>query len=229
MEDSKLFKFRNSVLYAPVIGVFSIWLVYWIEIKFGYNFTRLGIHPLKIEGLKGVLFSPFIHSNTSHLFNNSVPLGVLLAAIFFFYNKIALRILFLGTVFTGIFTWILATKSYHIGASGVVYMLFSFIFFSGIIRKHYRLIALSLIVIFLYGGMIWYIFPIKAQMSWEGHLSGFLVGLVLAILYRKVGPLKKEYVYKETEFDALFDEDGNFAPPIVINEDELDDLNEKLD
>ena len=227
MEDSKLFRFRNSVLYAPVIGVFSIWLVYWIEINFGYNFTRFGIHPLTIDGLKGVLFSPFIHSNTSHLFNNSVPLAVLLASLFFFYNKIALRILFLGSIFTGILTWILATKSYHIGASGVVYMLFSFIFFSGIIRKHYRLIALSMVVIFLYGGMIWYIFPIKAQMSWEGHMSGFLVGLFLAILYRKVGPLKKEYVYKESEFDALFDKDGNFAPPIDINEDESEDVGEK--
>jgi hypothetical protein len=75
--------------------------------------------------------------------------------------------------------------------------------------------------------MIWYIFPIKAQMSWEGHLSGFLVGLFLAILYRKVGPLKKEYVYKESEFDALFDKDGNFAPPIDINEDESEDVGEK--
>jgi membrane associated rhomboid family serine protease len=229
MEDSKLFRYRNSVLYAPVIGVFSIWLVYWIEINFGYNFTRLGIHPLKISGLQGVFFSPFIHGSTSHLFNNSVPLGVLLASLFFFYNKIALRILFLGTIFTGILTWVLATKSYHIGASGVVYMLFSFIFFSGIIRKHYRLIALSMIVIFLYGGMIWYIFPIKAQMSWEGHLSGFLVGLILAILYRKVGPLKRAYVYKETAFDALFDEDGNFAPPKVEDEVELGDIKEKLD
>ena len=229
MEDSKIFKFRNSVLYAPVISVFLIWMVYWIEIKFDYNFTRLGIHPLTIEGLKGVLFSPFIHSNVSHLFNNSVPLAVLLAALFFFYNKIALRILFSGTLFTGIFTWILATKSYHIGASGVVYMLFSFIFFSGIIRKHYRLIAVSLIVIFLYGGLIWYIFPIKAQMSWEGHLSGFLVGLILSILYRKVGPLKKEYIYIETEFDTLFDKDGNFAPPTEENEIELDDLRDNSD
>ena len=213
MDDSKLFRFRNSVLYAPVFGVFLIWMVYWIEINFGYNFTKMGIYPLKIDGLKGVLFSPFIHANISHLFNNSVPLAVLLASLFFFYNKIAIRILLIGTLLTGVLTWILASNSYHIGASGVVYMLFSFIFFSGIIRKHYRLFALSLVVVFLYGSMIWYIFPIKAQMSWEGHLSGFLVGLFLAFAYRKIGPLKKEYVFKETEFDSLFDENGNFSPP----------------
>ncbi|PHR74155.1 MAG: rhomboid family intramembrane serine protease [Lutibacter sp.] len=214
MEDSKIFKFSNSVLIAPFLLVFSIWFVYWIEIKFGYNFTKYGVYPQSIKGLRGVLFSPFIHSGTSHLFNNSIPLAVLTASLFFFYNKVALRILFFGTLYTGFLTWIIARDSYHIGASGVVYLLFSFIFFSGIIRKHFRLIALSLIVIFLYGSMIWYVFPIKEKMSWEGHLSGFLVGLLFAITYRKIGPQKPTYIHKQTDFDLQFDEEGNYSPII---------------
>ena len=226
MEDSKIFKYSNSVLLAPFLLVFSIWFVYWIEIKFGYNFVKYGVYPNTIKGLRGIFFSPFIHSGTSHLFNNSVPLAVLTASLFFFYNKVALRILLYGTLLTGFLTWILATDSYHIGASGVVYLLFSFIFFSGVIRKHFRLIALSLVVIFLYGSMIWYVFPIKEKMSWEGHLSGFLVGLFFSIIYRKIGPQKPEYIHKQTGFDLQFDEDGNYAP---IIEDESEDLNELND
>ena len=226
MEDSKIFKFSNSVLIAPFLMVFSIWFVYWVEIKFGYNFTKYGVYPHSIKGLRGVLFSPFIHSGTSHLFNNSIPLAVLTASLFFFYNKIALRILFFGTLATGFLTWIIARDSYHIGASGVVYLLFSFIFFSGIIRKHFRLIALSLVVIFLYGSMIWYVFPIKEKMSWEGHLSGFLVGLFFAVTYRKIGPQKPTYIHKQTDFDLHFDEDGNYAPIIDEESEDISELND---
>ena len=94
--------------------------------------------------------------------------------VFFnFYKDIAYKILLFGGFLTGFLTWCIARESYHIGASGIVYLLFSFVFFSGIIRKHFRLVAISLIIIFLYGSMIWYVLPIKEGMSWEGHLSGF--------------------------------------------------------
>lgn len=218
MEDLKLFKFSNSVIVVPFLAVFAIWFVYWLEVKFGYNFNKYGVFPLTAKGLRGVLFSPFIHSGTTHLFNNSVPLVVLLTSLFYFYKKIAYKILLIGTLATGLLTWSFARESYHIGASGVVYMLFSFIFFSGIFRKYYRLIALSLIVIFLYGSMIWYVFPIKERISWEGHLSGFIVGLVLAFIYRKIGPQKPTFVFKETAFDLLFDENGNYNPPEEVSE-----------
>jgi membrane associated rhomboid family serine protease len=212
MEELKRFKFNNSVLVIPFFLVFTIWLVYLIEIKFVFNFNKFGVLPRNFSGLKGVLFSPFIHSGTSHLINNSIPLFVLTSSLFFFYNKIAPKILIIGTLLTGLLTWIIAREAYHIGASGVVYLLFSFIFFSGIIRKHFRLTALSLAVIFLYGSMIWYVFPIKEKISWEGHLSGFIVGLILAIVYKNAGPQKPVHIFKETEFDLQFDEEGNFAP-----------------
>ena len=212
--DHRQFKFTPSTLAIPLYSVLFLWLVYWFEVKFGHNFNTYGVAPRTIVGLRGIVFSPFIHSGLQHLFNNSVPLFVLLISLFYFYRDIALKIVFYGLLLSGLLTWIIARPSYHIGASGMVYLLFSFIFFSGIIRKYNRLIAVSLMVIFLYGGMIWYLFPIKEEISWEGHLSGFLVGLLFAILYRNYGPQKMTYIWEEEDYvdevDIFLDADGNF-------------------
>lgn len=217
--DDHPFKYRRSVLFVPIIVILLIWFIYFIEIKFSFNFNKYGIYPKTFKGLRGILFSPFIHDNTKHLFNNSIPLAVMLTSLYYFYSKIANKVLVLGIVLTGILTWSFARPSYHIGASGIVYLLVSFVFFSGIIRKYYRLIALSLIVVFLYGGMIWYIFPTENRISWEGHLSGFLVGLFFAVVFRKMGPQKKAFSFtKNEEFELLFDDDGNFSPPEVLDE-----------
>lgn len=209
MEENHNLKFRKSIFWIPLISVFIIWLVYWIEIKFGYNFNKYGLYPREIGGLKGIVFSPFIHSDTSHLFNNSIPLFVLMMSLFYFYKQVAWKVLIYGMLFSGLLGWIIGRESYHIGASGVIYLLFSFVFFSGIFKKHYRLIAMSLIVIFLYGSMIWLIFPTEDRISWEGHLSGFIVGLLFAFLYRKKGIVKEDFQFSTTEFDLLFDDNGN--------------------
>ena len=187
------------MLAMALYGVLFLWIVYWIEVKFGYNFTKYGVYPRTLKGLRGIIFSPLIHSGVRHLFNNSVPLFVLLMALFYFYRKIAFKIVFFGVILSGLLTWLIARPSYHIGASGIVYLLFSFILFSGIIRKYSRLIAVSLIVIFLYGSMIWYIFPIEDSISWEGHLSGFLIGLLFAFVFRKYGPQKITYNWDDDE------------------------------
>lgn len=202
-EEQKQFKFTPLMLALSLYGVLFLWIVYWFEVNFDYNFTKYGVYPRTLKGLKGILFSPFIHSGIKHLFNNSIPLFILLLSLFYFYRKIAVKILLYGGLLTGLLTWTIAREAYHIGASGIVYLLFSFILFSGIIRKYNRLIAVSLIVIFLYGSMIWYILPIKDEISWEGHLSGFLTGVLFAFIYRKHGPVKIEYTWQDEEYDEF--------------------------
>jgi membrane associated rhomboid family serine protease len=208
------FKYHSRFYTIPILVILTCWIIYIIEIKFGFNFNKYGIYPQTISGLKGIFFSPFIHGDAQHLLNNSVPLLVLLGCLYYFYRSIATKVLIVGVLFTGILTWSFARPSYHIGASGMVYLLVSFIFFSGVFRKYYRLIALSLVVVFLYGSMVWYLFPVEERISWEGHLSGFLVGFLFAIIFRKLGPQPETFTYSENpEFEKLFDEDGNFIPP----------------
>ena len=209
----------SKAIYIAIAAVVLIWLVYFIEIKFKLNFNKYGIYPKTFSGLKGIIFSPFIHSGIKHILNNSAPLLVMLWCLYFFYNKIANKVLFWGTILTGFLTWLIGRPSFHIGASGVIYLLVSFIFFSGIIRKYYRLIAVSLSVVFLYGGMVWYVLPVEDGISWEGHLSGFITGLVFAYIFRNSGPQPEKFQFHENEaFEKLFDEEGNYHPP---NENEV--------
>lgn len=218
------FKLKPNVIYIPIFSVLLIWFVYFIEINFGFNFNKYGIYPKSFMGLRGILFSPFIHSDTTHLFNNSVPLAVMLGCLYYFYQKIANKVIVIGLILTGVLTWILGRPSYHIGASGIIYLLVSFIFFSGIFRKYYRLIALSLVVVFLYGSMVWYIFPTEERISWEGHLSGFMVGSFFAFVFRKKGPQAENFTFtKNEEFENLFDENGNFNPPQEEIEEEVNE------
>jgi membrane associated rhomboid family serine protease len=227
MNTEQQLKFSPSIFAMPFLFVLTIWFVYWVEIKFGWNFNKFGVFPRNFSGLKGVICSPFIHSDTNHLFNNSVPLFVLSACLFYFYRQVAIKVLVFGGIITGLLTWVIARESYHIGASGIVYLLFSFVLFSGIIKKNYRLVAVSFITIFLYGSMVWYVLPIKEGMSWEGHLSGLITGIVLALLYRKRGIVKEKFEFTKTEFDSMFDEKGNYVPPVIEEDVELEEIKYK--
>jgi membrane associated rhomboid family serine protease len=195
-----------------------------LEIKFGFDFVHNGIYPRTFTGLQGILFSPFIHADLEHLYNNTLPLLALLAALQFFYRKQSIKVLFFGIVLSGALTWIIARDSYHIGASGLIYVLFSFIFFKGIQTKHIRLVALSLAVIVVYGGLVWYIFPTPAvlgknSISWEGHLSGLMTGFILALVlqtkeFKRIPKYDWEqpnYNPQDDKFMQRFDQDGNFT------------------
>ena len=215
------FKYSTGVIAYPILFVLLIWIIFWAEFRFGFDLKSLGIYPRTLKGLSGVVFSPFLHSDIQHLYHNTIPLFVLSAALFYFYRSIAWQVILLGILISGLLTWIIGRPAYHIGASGLIYVLMSFTLFKGIFSKHFRLIALSLIVVFLYGSMLWYVFPIKERMSWEGHLSGLIVGLFFALIYRKsiAKPVKYEwerddYNEDDDEFLKHFDEDGNFIEHI---------------
>jgi len=199
-----------SSLFFPIVFVVAIWLVKLVEVTFDVDFSHYGIFPRKLEGLIGVLFYPLIHSDFNHLLSNSTALFLLSVGIFYFYRQVAYKIYFWTYIMSGIWIWLSARESFHIGASGLIYGFATFIFISGVIRQNTRLLALSMLVIFLYGGMVWGIFPIRPGMSFEGHLWGSVAGIILAIYYRGVGPQKKKYSWDlEEELAAEFDEDTN--------------------
>ena len=231
MNNKKGLYFSNDVIIYPLLFLLFIVIVFWVESRFNYNFNYLGIYPRKIEGLRGVLFGPFIHGDVKHLFNNSIPLLVLTSALFYFYRNVRWKVLLYGLLLTGIITWIIGRPSNHIGASGVIYMLTAFLMFRGILSKQFQLTALSFSVIFLYGSLIWYIFPTDPKISWEGHLAGFLVGIAFAFVFNKQTLPVKKYVWEkenynpeEDPFMKNFDDDGNFIENQPIIEEEDKDL-----
>jgi membrane associated rhomboid family serine protease len=212
------FSFSPVIWAVPLGIVFLLWLVFWFEIRFGVSLNSYGIFPRKFSGLWGILWSPFIHGNSGHLLNNSLPLAVLLGFQFYFYPKRVLQTILIGIFLTGFITWLIGRPSYHIGASGLIYFLAAFIFFKGVFSKHYRQVAVSLLIVFLYGGMIWYILPIKQGISWEGHLSGLLSGLFLALISRSSSVPVFEYPWERSDYDESsdsfmnqFDEFGNYV------------------
>jgi len=186
-------KFLLSII-IPVIFIAVMWLARIVEVMFDINFSGGGIYPLTARGLPGIILSPFIHSDFDHLFNNSVPLFFLATALFYFYSEVALKVFSWTYLITGLLVWLAGRDAWHIGASGLVYGLASFLFFSGIIRRYFRLIALSLLIVFLYGSMVWGIFPgIYKNVSWESHMLGFFSGVILSIWFRKEGPQEPVY------------------------------------
>ena len=185
--------FFHSLLF-PAVFVLLLWMVKIIEQTAGLSLVEFGIFPRHVNGLQGILFSPFIHSDFSHLISNSLPFFILGFMLIYFYRRISYRIFFLLYILSGISTWIMGREAWHIGASGVVYALAAFHFVSGIIRSDVRLLTLSAIVVFLYGGLVWGLLPIRPEISWEGHLSGAIFGVLLAFYYRK-------YIVRREKFD----------------------------
>jgi len=201
-------RFRISLIF-PVFFLIILWLIKVVELSENLDLSNLGIFPRRPSGLIGILTAPLIHANTDHLLNNSIPLFFLSVAVFFFYHKVAFRVYFFGYFITGIAVWLFARPSYHIGASGLVYVFASFLFFSGIIRQNINLMAISMLVVFLYGSMVWGIFPYKPDMSWESHLMGMMTGLGLALYYRNEGPVIPVHVWEEEEESGNGNENEN--------------------
>lgn len=201
MKSSNQFGSTKEAIVYPILLVIVLWLVYWGDHLFPLiDFYKFGVKPHDIDSLKGILFMPLLHSKTEieHILNNSLPTAILLGTLIYYYREIALRVFLFSWIGTGIGVWIFAelTNSYHIGMSGVIYAMAGFLFTSGVIRKYLPLQAISLFVVFVYGSLIWGIFPMQPKVSWEGHLAGLVLGVLLAFVYRKLGPQSPKYLYE---------------------------------
>lgn len=189
----------EAIIY-PMLIVSIMWAVFLLDRYYELNLYKYGVKPGTTEGLKGILLMPFIHGQRdfSHIINNSIPTVVLLSTLIYFYRSIAVYVILFVWLGGGFLLWYLAvnTGSYHIGMSGVIYGLFGFIFISGLFRNYLPLQAISLFVVFIYGSLVWGIFPTEPGISWEGHLFGFSVGVVTGIAFRKKGPVPPKYRYE---------------------------------
>ena len=196
----------KKTIIIPVFLIGLIWAVFLIE-NSGIGLKECyGVVPRTTYGLKGIILSPLFHSGWSHLFSNTFPLFFLSFLALLMYERLAYYVIFFGWILSGFLLWLIGNPTFldnsvgcHIGASGIVYLLTSFLLISGIIRKERGVMAISAIVILLYGSFLWGIIPeeflpsLEGQtksISWEGHLSGFIVGTFFAVIFRKIGPKK---------------------------------------
>jgi membrane associated rhomboid family serine protease len=188
-------------IFVAVLFTAAIWLVYYINFdQHHMALNQYGVHPRELSGLTGIFTMVFLHGDFSHLFNNSISLIVLLWALVFFYRRLAFQVITFIILFGGFWLWLFAGQgSNHIGASGLIYGLAAFLFVSGVLRRQQQLMAVSILILFLHGAMVWGIFPqpdipFGPKISWEGHLFGAIAGLGLALNYRKKS-VQEEVVY----------------------------------
>ena len=205
-------KFLGSLI-IPLIIVAVMWAVMIIEVSLGVDLNRYGIVPHTLQGLVGILTLPFLHGGWDHLMANSVPVIVLGTALYYFYPTLANRVMLITYLGSGLLTWCLGDPSTtHVGASALIYGLNLFLIVSGFIRGNRQLIVISLIMVFLYGSFIWGMIPSLAKpqnISWEGHLSGAIIGIVLALLLRKEGPQKEVHHWEEDDDKNDSEDDGS--------------------
>jgi membrane associated rhomboid family serine protease len=177
-----------------------LWLILIIDDVLALGLIRFGLRPRQLQGLTGIFTAPLLHGGAEHLFSNTLPLIVSLTTILYLYPRAAMRVIPVIWIGSGLMGWMIGRPSLHFGASGFVYGLLAYVFISGILRLDMRSVAVSVMVWFLYGSMIWGVLPIRPNMSWELHLSGAILGVALAIAYRRwdVTPVKR-YAWEDDD------------------------------
>lgn len=193
---------RKKISYSLI---YPVSFVMFIELIFQLSFVKYGIFPRTSHGFWGIFASPLIHADFNHLISNSFPLLLLGLGILYSYPTTSKKVFIIIYLLHGFLVWIFARPAYHIGASGLVYGFVAFLFFSGIIRRDNRSIALALIVTLLYGGLTWGVLPVKGDISWESHLFGSIIGIVLAFIFRKSDPPAK-YDWEDEDVEEESDQ-----------------------
>jgi membrane associated rhomboid family serine protease len=194
-------------LKMTTITVGLLWLVHLFQFLSFSDLGDWGIFPRTDFGLKGILFSPWIHGSWSHLISNTPPLFALMTLILFFYRRISFPAIFLIYFLTGTLVWIFGRQVFHIGASGVLYGLVAFVFWLGIFRRNVRSIALAILVGFYYGSMIFGLFPGQEGISWESHLLGAISGMITAFLFKNIEEEEDMVARKRKEELAMHEKD----------------------
>jgi membrane associated rhomboid family serine protease len=203
----------RRAFYLSVLFAWLLWAIKLVEMffNFNFNFVQFGVLPHQAGGLIGILLAPLIHSSLSHLFANTAPIIILGTALLYGYPrsaKIVLPVVYLGS---GLGVWLFARSAYHIGASGLTFGMMFFVFMVGALRWDKLAIVLSLIVFFLYGSMIWGIFPTDPDISLESHFFGATIGLLLAFILKNNDPLppQKKYSWEEEDENDWEDDESN--------------------
>lgn len=191
---------KNSFIFSimmPTTFMIFAWLIFIVEKGLDLDFSIYGLYPRDIKHWYGIFTMPFLHADIKHIFLNSISFIGLGTLLFYFYPKYAWKVFGISFLMCGILTWIIGRSNYHIGASALIYAFASYIFTTGIKSRNRKLLAVALIVIIVNGGMIWGVLPQNTSISWEGHLSGFISGIVLAFIF--VPPQEKTVINHATE------------------------------
>ncbi|MFM2226943.1 MAG: hypothetical protein RL664_286 [Bacteroidota bacterium] len=197
-------KLLDAILWSSIFILLFV-ISFYGSRYLNVSLSNLGVEPRTWKGLLHMPSMLFVHATPEHLWNNVLAFFILTTIIFFFYYEIAIPVFLMMWVFSPIILFVIGRDSVHVGASVLIYAEFAFLFFSGIFRRNLNTKRISLAVGFIYGYTVWYMFPIEQQVSWEGHISGFLCGIILAWYFRKQGP--PEPVYRHEVEPELSDED----------------------
>lgn len=211
MRTTPLFSLKLSALFVFTFIAF-LWLLKSVELMTGLSLVEFGILPGKLSGMLGILLAPLIHGSFEHLVANTLPIFILGVCILHIYPRAAFHSLPIIYIVSGIGVWLFARPVYHIGASGLSYGLMFFIFVIGILRRDRLAIAISMLVFFLYGSMVWGILPHDPNISFEYHFFGAMTGLVLAFIMKDRDPKipVKRYAWE--------DENDEEEDPIIGDE-----------
>lgn len=174
----------NKIKPAILLSIL-IWAVFLVEFTFQISFAEYGIIPRNLIGLRGIVLAPFIHGNFVHLSSNTIPFLVLSLLLFSFYYENAYKVLFWSILLSGLIVWIFGRPAIHIGMSGVIYAFATFLIFAGFYKSNFFSIVLSLAIAFAYGSLVWGLIPDKFYISYEAHIGGAIVGVILARVYYK--------------------------------------------
>lgn len=217
-----------------MLFVLGMWMSFYFNARYDLDLTQYGLRPQTLQGLAGIFTIPFLHGDLGHILSNTFPLLILGTLLFYHYREVAGKVLLISLLSTGLLVWIFGEKgSNHIGASGQLYALAGFLFVSGIIRRHKMLFGVSLLVTFLYGTIVWGVLPPeflqaihfapeRLNISWEGHLFGFLSGIALAFFYRKQGLQAPTYSWQHDD-----DEPDDSDPYWLVDEEQEQDKIDK--